>query len=52
MFNNFFNFFDIMNNFGVPTTSKLIKQPAILKWYNAFLIKASVAFNKRNQVHR
>ncbi len=32
MFNNFFNFFDIMNNFGVASTSKLIKQPAILKW--------------------
>lgn len=32
MLNNFFNFFDIMNNFGVASTSKLIKQPMILDW--------------------
>jgi hypothetical protein len=35
MFRNFFNIFDIMNNIGISmnTSSKLIKQPNILKWY-------------------
>ena len=51
MFNNFFNFFDIMNNFGVASTSKLIKQPAILKWYFFIQLQASRTVDKLDKNH-